>query len=35
MEYINQMSVYLHDIPLNEAKALFESALADAQLGMF
>jgi len=26
------MSVYLHDIPLNEAKALFESALADAQL---
>jgi putative molybdopterin biosynthesis protein len=33
MEYINQMSVYLHDIPLNEAKALFESALADAQLG--
>ncbi|MGD0751171.1 MAG: molybdopterin biosynthesis protein [Anaerolineales bacterium] len=26
------MSVYLHDIPLNEAKALFEAALTDAQL---
>jgi putative molybdopterin biosynthesis protein len=26
------MSVYLNDIPLKEAKALFESALADAQL---
>jgi putative molybdopterin biosynthesis protein len=26
------MSVYLHDIPLEEAKALFEAALRDAQL---